>query len=191
MSGGGGKSTFGESCDAPSAAGVELGLGRVQGVAATLADEVTLSRVELVVLAGSSGLSSLLAENLERELVELLLPLSLALLHAGHHHDSRTAAEGARADRVRSADPLGRESAAGGELSTRDSDTGDGDRGHRVVRLVVTDTWKPLAFRENLSSEKAKIFQDWIFDFFQRGMLMLDRSSAAHPQHRAIALRTS
>ena len=79
------KSTSGESCDAPSAAGVELRLGRVQGVAATLADEVTLGRVELVVLAGPSGLSSLLAENLERELVELLLPLSLALLHAGDH----------------------------------------------------------------------------------------------------------
>lgn len=160
MSGGGRKSTFGESCDAPSAAGVELRLGRVQGVAATLADEVTLSRVELVVLAGSSGLRSLLAENLERELVELLLPLSLALLHAGHHHDSRTAAEGARADRVRSADPLGRESAAGGELSTRDSDTGDGDRGHRVVRLVVTKTrGSPLRSEKIFPPKKRKFFK--------------------------------
>ena len=101
--------------DVPSAAGVELGLGRVQGVAATLADEVTL----------------------ERGLIKFLGPLGIALLDARNHHDLRGSTERAGADAGRDGDALGGEGLTSGDTS-RDYE-GAGDRSsHLTERATVT-----------------------------------------------------
>ena len=123
--------------DVPSAAGVELGLGRVQGVTAALADEVPLGGIELVVLSSSRGLGALLAQHLERGLIKFLGPLGIALLDARNHHDLRGSTERAGADAGRDGDALGGEGLTSGDTS-RDYE-GAGDRSsHLTERATVT-----------------------------------------------------
>ena len=55
----------------PATTRVELGLGRVQGITTTLADEVPLIREKLVVFSSSCGLSPLLAQHLKGSSVKL------------------------------------------------------------------------------------------------------------------------
>ncbi len=114
----------------PSAARVELGFGRIQGVAAALAHKVSLGGVELIVFASSRGFGSLLAQHLERGLVEFFRPLGIALLDARNHHDLRSSTERACADAGRDIDTLRSESLAGGETS-RDYE-GAGNRSSHI-----------------------------------------------------------
>ena len=120
--------------DVPSAARVELGLGRVQRVTAALADEVPLSGIELVVLPSSRGLGALLAQHLERGLIEFLGPLGIALLDARNHHDLRGSTEGAGADAGRDGDALGGEGLTSGETNRDYEGAGDRSSHLRSVR---------------------------------------------------------
>ena len=119
--------------DVPSAARVELGLGRVQRVTAALADEVPLSGIELVVLPSSRGLGALLAQHLERGLIEFLGPIGIALLDARNHHDLRGSTERAGADAGRG-DALGGDDLTSGETSRDYEGAGDRSSHLRSVR---------------------------------------------------------
>ena len=98
---------------------------------------MSLGGIELIVLSSSRGLGALLAQHLERGLIEFLGPIGIALLDARNHHDLRGSTERAGADAGRDGDALGGEGLTSGDTS-RDYE-GAGDRSsHLTERATVT-----------------------------------------------------